>query len=363
MTQVNQPSDTSPSAPFTDWEALARRVTGESSPEESARVDEWLAAHPEQREILATLDNAMSRLADDIPSDIDIESALEEVRSRRDSMVTRPLEIQRGGAKLAPARPVWKIAVPALAASGLLAFGALTWSSLRDRTPPATASAQPRMLATGVGIRDSLTLPDGSRVILGPLSSLKMGPDFESGARTVDVIGDAWFEVAHDDKRPFTVHAGGATIVDLGTEFAVRSSDADGVSVSVTEGSVSLAPANVSASEAVILQAGDKGQLRKDGQIVTTRGTVTVDDVAWMNGRLVFRETPVAEVASVIHRWYGIHLRMSDSALMSRRITATFNGETPAEMLEVLGLVLGAEIERRGDSAVVSPLGGRVPSN
>ena len=352
----------SPSTPPTDWEALARRVTGESSPEESARIDEWLAGHPEQSEILATLDNAMSRMADDIPSDIDIEGALQKVRERRESIGKRPLQVQAGGANRAPARPVWKIAVPALAASALLAVGALSWTSLRGGTAPAAASAQPRMLATGVGIRDSLTLPDGSRVILGPMSSIKVGRDFESGVRDVEVVGDAWFEVTHDEKRPFTVHAGGATIVDIGTEFTVRSNGTDGVSVSVTEGSVSLAPANVPGPAAVILQAGDNGRLQKDGQIVTSRGTVTQDDVAWMNGRLVFRETPVAEVASVIHRWYGIQLKMSDSSIMNRRITATFDGETPDGMLEVLGLVLGAEIERRGDTAVVSPLGGRVRS-
>jgi transmembrane sensor len=356
----NPPSDMPPSIPSTDWEALARRVTGESSPEESARIDEWLAGHPEQSEILATLDNAMSRMADDIPPDIDIEGALQKVRERRDSLGKRPLQVQAGGAKRTPARPVWKVAVPALAASAILAIGVLSWTSLREGTSPVAATAQPRMLATGVGIRDSLTLPDGSRVILGPMSSIKVGSDFESGTRDVEVAGDAWFEVTHDEKRPFTVHAGGATIVDIGTEFTVRSSGTDGVSVSVTQGSVSLAPANVSGSSAVILQAGDNGRLQKDGRIVTSRGTVTQDDVAWMNGRLVFRETPVAEVASVIHRWYGIELKMSDSSIMNRRITATFAGETPDGMLEVLGLVLGAEIERRGDSAVVSPLGGRV---
>lgn len=348
------------STPSTDWEALARRVTGESSPEESARIDEWLAGHPEQSEILATLDNAMSRMADDIPPDIDIEGALQKVRERRDSIGRRPLHVQAGGAKRTPARPAWKVAVPALAASAILAIGVLSWTSIRGGTSPAAATAQPRMLATGVGIRDSLTLPDGSRVILGPMSSIKVGRDFESGSRDVEVAGDAWFEVTHDEKRPFTVHAGGATIVDIGTEFTVRSNGAEGVSVSVTEGSVSLAPANVSGSSAVILQAGDNGRLQKDGRIVTSRGTVTQDDVAWMNGRLVFRETPIAEVASVIHRWYGIELKMSDSSIMNRRITATFDGETPDGMLEVLGLVLGAGVERHGDSAVVSPLGGRV---
>src|SRR5688500_8289036 len=117
MTHENQKSGRSPAGPPTDWEALARPVTGGGSPEESARIDAWLAGHPEQREILATLDKAMSRMADEIQSDLDVEGALKQVKARRNSIGKAPLELRP--AKQPQARTFWRVAVPALAASGL----------------------------------------------------------------------------------------------------------------------------------------------------------------------------------------------------------------------------------------------------
>ena len=122
----------------------------------------------------------------------------------------------------------------------------------------------------------------------------------------------------------------------------------------MTEGSVSLAKTDVSDRSGVILNAGDNGLLMTDGQIVAKRGVVTGDDVAWMSGRLVFRETPMSEVAAAVKRWYGIELLLGEPSLAGRRITATFDNETPDAMLDVLRLVLGAGIERHGDTAVVT---------
>jgi transmembrane sensor len=221
------------------------------------------------------------------------------------------------------------------------------------------------MLATGVGVRDSLTLPDGTRVILGPLSSVTIAEGYGDSDRQVEVRGDAWFDVVHDDAKPFTVSAGGATIVDIGTKFMVRSDAGearDVISVSVTEGSVSMRPSNDSWTDGVILNAGDNAILGTDGRVVTRPGTVDDDDLAWMTGRLVFRETPLSEVVSSVHRWYGLDLRVGDASLMSRPITATFENETPERVLDVLRLVLGAEIQRRGDTAVVLPRTGGMRS-
>ena len=60
-----------------------------------------------------------------------------------------------------------------------------------------------------------MTLSDGTRVIIGPLSSVKIAAGYGQASREVEVSG-AWFDVVHDESRPFTVHAGGATIVDIG---------------------------------------------------------------------------------------------------------------------------------------------------
>ena len=361
MTQGKQQSETLNDGPAPDWEALARHIVGESSPDESARMNEWLASHPQEREILATLDTAMSRMVDDVPSDLDIEGALMRVKARRDA-AEPALRLHASEKSPVVPKPAWRVAFPAIAAAGLLVIGATSWLAIRDSSVDQAVEPEARMLATGVGIRDSLTLPDGSQVILGPLSSVSMRSGYGSTGREVEVRGDAWFDVVHDESKPFTVHAGEATIVDVGTKFAVRSDAADGVSVSVSEGSVSLRAVNVPAPQGVILEAGDNGVLQKNGKVVARRGTVSEDDMAWLTGKLVFREAPVNEVITSVRRWYGIQIRIADVSLASRRVTATFRGETPEKVLEVLGLVLGGEIERRGDTAVVRARGGRTES-
>jgi len=348
--------------PIHDWEALARHFSGEATPEESARVESLLASHPEEARVLASLEAALAGLRRDIPADLDVERALAQVRTRI-RLDERPQsqhpEDRNRRINSAPAQAVrWRVPLPAMAAAALLAVGLTSWLALRDRQPEQALVEQPRMLATGVGVRDSLTLPDGTRVILGPMSSVSLRSGYGSDNRELVMRGDAWFDVAHDGARPFTVWAGDATIVDIGTTFTVRSDSVTGVEVAVTRGSVNLRRASTSATEGVILEAGDNGILQNDGQVIARRDAVTDDDLAWMQGKLVFREASVNEVIASLRRWYGIELRV-DASLMNRHITATFDGEPADRVVEVIRLVLGAELEKRGDTVVVRPSGGR----
>ena len=116
--------------------------------------------------------------------------------------------------------------------------------------------------ATGVGKRDSVRLADGSRVVLGPQSRLVVPRDYGQARRAVELTGDAYFDVRHDASKPFSVHANGAMIEDIGTTFAVES-DVDGgaTSVAVVTGSVRLRSATSAASAGVVLAAGDRGTL------------------------------------------------------------------------------------------------------
>ena len=272
------------------------------------------------------------------PSDIETEAALRKVKANPEFNKRRSR---------------WFIPMPALAAAALLAVGLASWMAYRNRSPvPAVASVQ-GMFGTGVGARDSLALSDGTRVIIGPLSSVTVPPDYGTTSRSVEVKGDAWFDVVHNAEKPFTVRAGSATIVDVGTKFTVRSDDPAGVSVSVSEGSVSLRQVNTPVQQGVILRAGDNGVLQTGGQVIARRGAATDDDVAWLKGRLVFREAPISEIVSSMRKWYGIELKVPDRNLASRHITASFAGEPPERVLEVIRLALGADIERHGDTAIV----------
>ena len=325
-----------------DWEALARDLGGEIAPGDALRMSD------DDREVLRQIEGLTASLRNDLPKDLDVDAALARVKSRPEFSQRDVIPLNAGS------RSRWRVPMPALAAAAFFAVGIASWMAY-DNRPRETAAvpAMPRMLGTGVGVRDSMTLIDGTRVVLGPLSSVKVGPDYGSVTREVEVRGDAWFDVVHDASKPFTVRAGLATIVDVGTTFAVRSDDPAGVAVSVSEGAVSLRQMNTPVSLGVVLKAGDNGLLQTDGSVIARRGSATEDDVAWMKGRLVFREASISQVAASMRKWYGIELRVADKALNNRHLTATFAGESPERVLETIRLALGADIERRGDTAIV----------
>jgi transmembrane sensor len=333
-----------------DWEALARELAGESAPGASARLG------PADRDMVRSMQRLIADLKSDISGDLDVESALAKVKSRPEFRQRDVIPLH--------SRTGWRVPMPALAAAAFFAVGIASWMAYRNRPHEGAVAdnSTPRMLGTGVGVRDSMTLVDGTRIIIGPLSSVKIASGYGSSSREVELRGDAWFDVVHDAAKPFTVRAGPATIVDVGTTFAVHSDDPAGVAVSVSEGSVSLRQMNTPVSQGVILKAGDNGLLRSDGNVVARRGSGSADDFAWLQGKLVFRDASIAEVATSMRKWYGIELKVEDKALNNRHLTATFAGESPERVLETIRLALGAEIERRGDTAIVRVIEGNTRS-
>ena len=239
----------------------------------------------------------------------------------------------------------------ALAAAAVLATAVAGY--LRSRpdhaAPPVVLASQ--MTATGVGAVDSLTLADGTRVILGPLSSVTMVKGYGSARREVELRGEAFFDVVHNASSPFTTRALGITITDVGTSFAVRADSTTGVSVTVRNGAVSLKRSDTTNASGVILGVGQFALLAPNGQ--TTTRPATEQDTAWMQHRLVFREAPMSEVSESFRRWYGVHLRIAGASIGKRRLTATFSNETPEAALEIVGFSLGGTIERRGDTAIL----------
>ncbi len=346
-----------------NWEAIARQLAGEAGPDEVARIEAALAASPDEKRAIESLGQIVARVREDSAGDVAVEAALEKVRSTPGFSSAKVTTIGSRSAELdTPPPRRWFVSMPALAAAAWLAVGAASWMAYNNRPREQATTAAPRMLATGVGVRDSMLLSDGSRIILGPLSSAKISSGYGRDARMVEIRGEAWFDVIHDASRPFIVQAGAATITDIGTTFAVRTDGSEGVAVSVTEGSVSLQQPNTSGGRAVVLKAGDTGLLRENGEIVAKKGAANEDDAAWLHGRLVFRDAPIGDVATALKKWYGLELSVADTSLSQVHLTATFSGEPVSRVLDVIGLALGAEIERRGDTAIVHMVKGSTRS-
>jgi transmembrane sensor len=349
----NHASDHTSPASAPDWDAIARFLAGESPAEEATSVRQWLETHPEDRELVDRL-NAAAVV--ETASDVDVERALQTVHAKMVATPARPqLTVERGGS-------MWRGRRGFVAAALVAAAAAFVASVTIGRRPtvvgPQATTAPAHTYSTAVGQRDSITLADGSRVILGPDSHLTVPGDYGIATRAVALQGDGYFDVHHDATKPFAVRVGRAVVEDVGTTFTVESDAGDTTAVSVLSGSVRLRPSDSPANSGAVLAAGDRGALTSDGQVHAYPHAVVADDAAWTTGRLVFHGASLGRVAGEIHRWYGVNVRVADSSLLDRHVTASFNGEPVDQVLKIIGLTLGARVERQGDSATVYP--GRV---
>jgi transmembrane sensor len=162
----------------------------------------------------------------------------------------------------------------------------------------------------------------------------------------VFLTGEAYFEVTHDEERPFFVHAAGTVTRVLGTEFAVRAyANAGSVQVVVRSGRVSLRE-DAATAEAVVLTPGQLGTFA-DGRTIVRTGVDVAEYLAWTEGRIVLDNVTVSEALERLQRWYAVEIS-ADPALLERRITAVFRNQSIETVLEALTLSLGVQYDRRG---------------
>jgi transmembrane sensor len=338
MTRSDLPSDRSDGA--ADWDAIARYLAGESDAAESAAVSAWLLAHPEDARAVEALALRSARLSQSAGAGVDVEGALQRMheRMRTPPAPVIPLRV--------PASSPRRSTVPWLVAAAAVLM--LSVGIRKSRQMPTEVARY----ATAVGQTQTIKLPDGSIVVLGPASELRLDARFRDGTRDVQLRGTALFDVTHNVSHPFAVRAGNARITDVGTTFTVRGDGEDDVEVSVSAGAVRLAHA---AGGSVELAAGDAAALQAGGQVVVHRAGASADDAAWTQGKLVFREAPIGRVRTDLRRWFGMELVVTDSTLAGRHLTAAFARDSREQVLEVIALALGATFEVKGDTVTLRP--------
>jgi transmembrane sensor len=303
-------------------------------------VQQWLDDHPGEKELFSRIGSPTELYA---AADVNVEAALAKVHQRMDHEASAPrLTVSRGGWR--QRRSMVGLGLLA-AAAGFVAF-----VMMRPATPPAQRA--PQTFATKTGQRDSVLLADGSRVILGPESRLTVATDFGTSARSVELVGDAFFDVRHDPAKPFSVHVANAIVEDLGTAFTIESDVHDTTTVAVISGTVRLRAAG--ASETATLAAGDRGSLTANGSVRAYRRAVVPADSSWTHGVLQFQDASMRRVAGEVRRWFGVDLKVADSSLLSVPLTTTVRGNDPVDqVLTSIALSVGARVERQGNSATL----------
>ena len=344
-----------------DWDALARSVAGEGSPQDDLAVKRWIDADPASAALVAALTEQFRAPPVVPPSPAEVEHALAAVKLRFGATSSAALPSHPSAFSLDSYRRRWLDARFRAAAAVLVVAGVgMLW---RTASGPSSNSTQPRAVsshyATAVGALDSLRLPDGSRVLLGPGSELTLANGFGERTREVSLRGEARFDVAHDGSRAFVVQTPAATFRDVGTVFSVHSDAGDGARVVVTSGSVAVQ--SMGSRRTATLQAGDRAIVAAEGGLRVERAGASSDDVAWTAGTLVFRDAPVAQVAADLRRWFGVVL-LVDPALGGKTVTSTFQrGDAPREVGSVVAALLGGRLRMDGDTLRISGTASDMP--
>jgi transmembrane sensor len=249
------------------------------------------------------------------------------------------------GAELSRARrPRGRWPVAAAAVLVIAATSAIVWQNAHLKREA------PRMATTAAGERIVLHLADSSVVTLGPASSLRYQITGRSREITLDGLAD--FNVVHDGSRPFVVHAKNAVATDVGTRFVVRAYASDEtVQVAVTDGVVSLGGSDTTRIE---LRAGDVGRVGASGRVARDANQVAATRAAWVEGRLVFDDEPLSNVAAELSRWFDVDIRIAGSTLGKRSVSAVYNNPSLSGVMDALQATHGLRVERVGRTITIS---------
>ena len=206
-------------------------------------------------------------------------------------------------------------------------------------------------ISTPRGGQYQVVLPDGSKVWLNSVSSLRFPTFFNGKQRRVEITGEAYFEVAKNQAMPFIVSVNGAEIEVLGTDFNVNAySDESTIRTTLLEGSVKFAKdGNVA-----ILKPGQQSQLSLNGQLKTINNVEIEKVVAWKNGFFLFEASDFKTVSKQLSKWYDVEV------VYDKEIDDLFYAKVPrstklSDLLKALSLTGKINFKIEGKKIIVLP--------
>ncbi|MBA4167300.1 MAG: DUF4974 domain-containing protein [Chitinophagaceae bacterium] len=213
---------------------------------------------------------------------------------------------------------------------------------------------QPVAKSAVAPIHQTLILPDGSMVTLNTGSKLSYPTVFNGSTRDVYLIGEAYFDIKHEDSKPFIVHSGTYVTVVLGTAFNIKAYPfEDSMSITVAKGKVKVENTYDKKSLGILLP-GDQLVISK----AAVSGNIKKADVQkvlqWKKEELVFDNITFDEAAVILSNRYGIEMLFDNDRLRNCRFTCRFSSEnTVDEILDIVCTLTNAEWNRENKSVIL----------
>ncbi|MCE7055243.1 FecR domain-containing protein [Algoriphagus sp. AGSA1] len=202
------------------------------------------------------------------------------------------------------------------------------------------------------GVKSSLTLSDGSKVILNSGSRLNYVKNFESDQRVVELEGEAFFEVAKDSSRPFRVKTGPVVTTAIGTSFNIKAYSGSSIDVSLTTGKVEV-EVNFEEKTTIDLSPGEAVNINRETQRSNKVSFNEEQVIAWTKKTIYFRETPFSEIKRVLENWYGVEIHLYNESNKEIEVSGAFIDQSLDNVLEGLSYSARFDFEINKDQVKI----------
>ncbi|MEQ9286372.1 MAG: FecR domain-containing protein [Cyclobacteriaceae bacterium] len=307
-------------------ELIYARLTGKLSGKESSKLDSWLAESDENGVLF---DKIKIYWAD---SNVSKNALREKVwnglyeKIREDSTRRKTKRFN-----LVP----WAAAIATVLVSSVLVY---SYFLAQEKPVNHQVAIEYLEKTNPPGFKSTMKLPDGSTVKLNADSRLKIPNNFNSETREVFLEGEAFFDIAKNEARPFIIHTGNIQTTVKGTSFNVNAYPETGqVAVAVVSGIVEVS--NVDKASKVItltLTPNEMASFNKSSSELKKSFDYDKNILAWKDDKLVFSGAQFNDIILTLERWYGVTFEIKKKVEMKKGFRGEYESETLKNILETV---------------------------
>lgn len=304
------------------WDLIVSKLKNDITTEEDVRLDAWLSESG-NKEVFIELCNLWDKIQSNASEYVPDKDYYWKELSRRISKsgqvsTEKPRRKMSGWSYVAAA-----CAIVAVAISFYVGY----WAGIPEEFP---------MQYSNMGGKGMASLPDRSSVWLHTDTRLLCNMSRQKEERVVTLQGEAFFDVKHNERKPFVVQTEGMRIVVHGTKFNVESfPDMENTYVSLVEGSVSLQ----TAEEHRYLVPGEVATYNKrNHQLSITKGDVLFASL-WTKNEIVFEQRSLSDICRVLSKWFHVKIDLLPAISDKFHYTFTLRNEPLEEILRLMSRI------------------------
>lgn len=230
-----------------------------------------------------------------------------------------------------------------------LYFFITLYANRSEVVPETSPEISNRIYTVENGVKGKVTLPDSTVVWLNCGTTLALSDDFNQ-QRWVTLSGEAYFDVKADKQNPFYINTGkGVTVKVTGTEFNLSCyNDQNDIKLCLLEGSVEL----LSGKKTIYKMTQHEEVSILNSNVAPTKAEAEFR-TAWMQGRLLFDDTPMEEVVKKLEKWYGVRINVQNSKILKSSFTGDFQSESIIQVLELMKITSAVNYRIEGNEVSI----------